>query len=164
MWTAYSVARPTVSRNVTRAMRVRKVRPRIRDHDPNRAADTFDVGEAAIANYRGEHPAASRSRLFALATALDWDLRRLLRPIRSPQLTVIGVGQVEGADRVVRQHPIFGHQHRGQPLGVFEKQAVMADAEAEHDVKLAAGTLEQLGLPHRVADRLIVCLLYTSPS
>ena len=37
----------------------------------------------------------------------------------------------------MRQHPIFGHQHRGQTLGVFEKQAVMADAEAEYDVKLS---------------------------
>ncbi len=94
------------------------------------------------------------SCLLIVAAALDGNLRRLLRPVRSPQLTVIGIGQVESSDRVVRQHSIFGDQHRSQPRGVVEKQAVMPDAEAEHDIKLAAGTLEQFGLAYRVADRL----------
>ena len=57
-------------------------------------------------------------------------------------------------DRVVAEHAILGDQDRGQSLGVLEEQAVVPDAQAEHDVEFATVRSEQLGLGDGVAQRL----------
>jgi len=48
------------------------------------------------------------------------------------------------------EHAILGNQDRDQSLCIFEEQAVMADAQSEHDIKFAAVRIQQFGLGYRV--------------
>ena len=61
--------------------------------------------------------------------------------MRSPHFFVVGIRQVQGADGIVGEHPILGHQGGRESLGVFEEQAVVADAESQDDVEFAARSI-----------------------
>jgi hypothetical protein len=54
----------------------------------------------------------------------------------------------------VAEHPVLGDQHRGEPFGVPEEQAVVPDAQPEHHVELRAVAVQELRLADGVAERL----------
>jgi len=83
----------------------------------------------------------------------DRQLPQLSRLERPPHAAVISVGELERGDRIVAEDAILGDEDRGESLRVPEEQAVVADAQAEHDIEFAAVLVQELGLAHRVAQR-----------
>ena len=48
-------------------------------------------------------------------------------------------------------HPVLNHQGCNRRLRIFGEQDVMAHAEADNDIKIGPGPVEEPGLGYRIA-------------
>lgn len=71
-----------------------------------------------------------------------------------PEAAVVGIDQLQSGNRVMTEDAILGDEDGAEPLRILEEQPVMAEAEADDDVELAAVTVQHFGLGDRVAHRL----------
>jgi len=60
------------------------------------------------------------------------------------------VDRVEGRHRVVAGDSVLGRQHRSRTFDILQEQGVMADAEAEHDVEIGPGLVQDHGLANGI--------------